>query len=223
VDCSGGACNGVFTSTFNGPFTYTRTVTPAAPFNAAVDMTLSNITDSDGVAYAGNPFKFDNVAFSGADQQRWGRLAIGQDVGDPALPLDVTITAQYYDGTTFVQNPDDDCTAFALATDVGLTNESTTSPQPGDQPMTIGSGTTSITSGNPALVDGLALFSFSMPGAGNSGFVDISVELDVGGADIPWLFYDWDSDGAFDTTTSGRASFGIFSQPEGFIYSREPW
>lgn len=226
VDCSAGACNGVFTSTFAGPFMYTRTTTPAAPFTSAVDMTLSNITDSDGATYAGNPFKFDNVGFNGGfNQQRWGRLVVGQAVGDPTLVLDVPVTAQYYNGTGFVQNTEDDCSTFTLASDVDLTNEDS-GTQDGDQPMIIGTGTTSVTSGNGALTDGLDLMTFSAPGSDNTGIVDIALNLDTPpppGADMPWLFYDWNGEGGFETTTAGRASFGIFSRPQTVIYSREPW
>ncbi|MBI1732533.1 MAG: hypothetical protein HYR49_07160 [Gammaproteobacteria bacterium] len=224
VDCSGGVCDGVFTSTFAGPFMYSRTVTLTAPFAAAVDITLSSITDSDGVTYAGNPFKFENIVFTGgANQQRWGRLAISESVGDPALTVDVPVTAEYYDGAAFVQNADDDCSAFDLANDVSLTNEAS-GTQDGDQSMTIGGGTTSVTSGNGLMGNGSDLMTFSAPGSGNTGLVDIAVDLDTAtGADLPWLFFDWDGDGIFDTTTSGRASFGIISGPQSIIYSREPW
>lgn len=226
VDCSGDTCNGVFVSTFDGPFTYTRTVTPAAPFNAAVDITLGNITDSDAVAYAGNPFKFENIVFTGgANQQRWGRILLGEAVGDPTLALDVPVTTEYYNGTAFVQNPDDDCSAFNLAGDVTLANEATPgSPLAGDQAMNIGAGTTSVTSGNGLMANGLDTMTFSAPGASNTGLVDILLDLDTGtGADLPWLYFDWDDDGSFDTTVEGRGSFGIYSQPDSMIYMREPW
>ena len=225
VDCTGGACDGAILFTLSGPLSYTRTITPVAPFNAAVDITFNNLTDGDGVTYAGNPFKFDNVVFTvGANEQRWGRLAIGEAVGDPAITLDVPVTAEYYDGAAFVTNADDDCTAFVLASDVKLSNEATGSPQDGDQPMNIGAGTTSVTSGNGLLANGQDLMTFSFPGAGNTGLVDISLDLTtLTGADLVWLYYDWDADGTFDTTATGRASFGIISGPESVIYSREPW
>lgn len=225
VDCTGGACNGAVSYTLSGPLSYTRTTTPAAPFASAVDITASNVTDSDGVTFAGNPFRFDNVGFSGGfNQQRWGRIVLGQAVGDPEIPLDVPVAAEYYDGAAFVQNGDDDCTTFSLADDIGLTNEGTPSPQPGNQPMAIGGGTTSVTSGDGELVNGADTMTFSQPGAGNTGFVEIILDLTtLTGADLPWLCFDWDNDGGFDTDVHGRASFGIQSRPEDLIFTREPW
>ncbi len=93
--------------------------------------------------------------------------------------------------------------------------------QGGDQPMVIGSGTTSVTSGNPTLVNGSAMFTFSAPGADNTGIVNI--EADLTAANIGRLLSDWDGDGNFDNHPVGRASFGIISRPKELIYSREPW
>ena len=120
----------------------------------------------------------------------------------------------------YILNSDDNCTAFTLATHVDLSSMAS-GTQGGDQPMVIGSGTTSVTSGNPTLVNGSAMFTFTAPGADNKGIVDI--EADLTAANMGMLLSDWDGDGNFDNHPAGRATFGIISRPKELIYSREPW
>lgn len=219
IDCSAGNCDGTFTTTFSGPFTYARASTPIAPVAALVDIGFS-ITDADGISYASNPFIINNIDFTNGDsEQRWGRLVVAEEAGSELLALDVPLTAEYFDGSAYVLNTDDDCTAFDLASEVDLRSLATDTVD-GDQPVAIGTGQTS-TSGNPDLTDGLYQFTFSAPGAGNTGFVEIEIDLTT--ANQGWLLHDWDEDGAFDNHPVGRGTFGILSRPRQWIYLREPW
>ncbi|MGH8248692.1 MAG: DUF6701 domain-containing protein, partial [Gammaproteobacteria bacterium] len=225
IDCSAGICNGTFTMTFSGPFTYARAATAIGPLASLIDISF-DIEDADGIAYAGNPFLIDDINFTGGDnQQRWGRLVVGEGVGSELLPLNVPLTTEYFDGASYVQNADDDCSAFTLSTHVDLSNVDS-GTQDGDQPMTLNAGSTTITPLlDPVLMDGSHLFSFSAPGAGNTGFVDIEVDLTT--ANTPWLLTDSNGDGTIDADDHpvGRASFGILSRPKELIfqYQRSPW
>lgn len=220
IDCSGDTCNGTFQTTFSGPFVYARSTTAIGPFDGVVDISFS-VTDADGVSYAANPFIINDIEFSGSNnEQRWGRLVVGEEPGSPQIVLNVELTAEYYDGTSFVQNGDDDCTSLTLSSHVDLTSIDS-GTQDGDQAMIIGAGTTSITSGNPVLANGSHWFAFSAPGIDNVGFVKI--EIDLTAANMGWLMFDWDDDASFDNHPVGRATFGIISRPKELIYTREPW
>ena len=93
--------------------------------------------------------------------------------------------------------------------------------------MIINDGSTQITSGPPAITAGVAAMTFSAPYDGDAipdtGYVDIEVNLSVGGSDDPWLQYDWNGDGSFNDNPTGRASFGIYHGGDDLIYMREPW
>ena len=67
---------------------------------------------------------------------------------------------------------------------------------------------------------GLVLLAPNVPGT-----VDIVVNLGASGADLPWLRFDWPSDGnldgALDDDPSARATFGIWEGRDHLIYTRE--
>lgn len=217
IDCSAGNCNGTFQTTFAGPFTYARDAAEIAPVASLVDISFV-ITDADSIGYSGNPFVVNDINFTNGDnEQRWGRLVVGTEAGSPSIALNVPLTAEYYDGTSYLVNIDDDCSEFTLADDVDLTSPESGTVA-GDEPVNVGSGTTELTAA-PILVDGLHMFEFSPPG--DTGFVDI--EMDLTAANTPWFLFDWDGDGAFDEHPTGRALFGIISRPREVIYIREPW
>ncbi len=230
-DCiTGGACDGQFQTVFSGPFTYVRDSTIVEPFDGLVEIIFS-LTDSDGIASSQNPYTVADIAFENGDnQQRWGRMVLVNASGSELLDLDIRVHTEYWDGTGFVRNNDDDCTAIEdLDSDIVLINPETDggAPQPGDAVMTIGGGTTQITSGAVNLASGEDQITFSAPGEGNTGFVDIEINLAVdggsGGSDDPWLQHDWDGDGNFDNNPAGRSTFGIYQGPRQLIYTREPW
>ncbi|MEX2524901.1 MAG: DUF6701 domain-containing protein [Gammaproteobacteria bacterium] len=231
--------SGIGTLTFSdgGGLTFFRNA-PEAPFEAEISLTI-NVIDEDDVVYgdgAGNSLNPVRVPDSGAmdfdvsPEQRWGRMVLVNAGGSELLDVNVPLRVEYYDGTGFIPNADDSCTAIEdLDGDILLTNPETSggTPQPGDSVMTIGAGTTQITSGPPAVTSGEDDITFSAPGDGNTGFVDIEIKLDVdsgsGGSDDPWLQYDWDDDGSHDNNPAGRASFGIYRGSDDLIYTREPW
>lgn len=133
-----------------------------------------------------------------APELRFGRLRLGYAAGSEALPLNVPLSAQYWNGQRFTLNRDDNCTElvnpgftfFAQSTNNQLASGDTTA------------------SFNAVLVAGDGNLRLSAPGAGIFGFLDIA----VGAAD--WMKYDWDGvdqggDGnLFDDNPRARAAFG---------------
>lgn len=221
IDCSGGGCNGQFTTVFSGPFTYMRNGDPQDPFAGGVDIEFS-IVDADGIAYAGNPFRIEDIGFAGGnDMQRWGRLRLVNASGSELLPLAAPVLAEYYDGG-YRLNSEDSCTVLSLADDIRLSNPDTDggNPQPGTAAITVGGGASSVTSGDVTLADGVGQLIFSAPGAGNVGFIDITTLLS---GDLGYLLSDWSGDGLPQDNPVARVTFGIYEGPRSLIFSREPW
>jgi len=154
---------------------------------------------------------------------RFGRLVLTNAHGAELLSLPVPIEAQYWDGSHFVRNVADACTRLA-ANQVALANWR----------RDLAPCETSVTlSGR--FVAGRGNLRLSAPGAGNTGSVDLSVQLGntasgstcVGGAPgpatpaaQPWLQGAW-TGAAYDRNPAARASFGLFRGNRTLIYQRE--
>ncbi len=191
---------------------------PEAPFDAEISLSM-NVIDEDDVVYGDgsgnnlNPARFgeasagDGIAFADSKEQRWGRLRLENAFGSERLPLSLPVHAEYFDGTSFIRNTDDDdCTALALA-DFERSG-----------PLA-GTGAT-----YNALQQGTGSVTFDAPG--NTGYIDVEARLDNSGRSF--LSFDWDGDGyndadERDNNPRGRASFGIYAGNSELIYIREPW
>lgn len=173
-----------------------------------------------------------SAALTGAEL-RFGLLRIGTASGSELLSLPVLFETQYYDDTVqnFITNTDDGCTAIA-ASDLEFTSDVTSGSGPtiditnatscggtGDATATMANNPFSVGSG------GLS-FTVAAPAVGCTGYIDIDLDLSMGGLDMEWLQYDWADelgDGPFNVDPSGRVDFGVFKGPDEFIYIREPW
>ncbi len=196
------------------------------PFDADFDVTFeaAGLTDPDGACFDPDQDGCDDLTIPtvGGSNLRFGRLTLTSAFGSELQSLPLPARAEYYDGSAFVANTDDDCTVLPLASALTLANPETAAgaPQPATATMTVAGGTSAITSGDVTLTGGEATIVFSPPGAGNSGFIDVATSL---GATLPWLRFDWDGDGQYDDDTTARASFGLYQGRDGIIYIREPW
>ena len=217
-------------------FMYSRT-TAEAPFNASVLLTFagSGLVDSDGICYDGDgdgicegsintddDFVFGTI--SGAEL-RFGRLVIGEEVSSELIDMNVPLTAEYYNGSGYVVNQDDQCTGIA-STDLVMSNTLESMQTDGNIQVCEAGGSTSMTVTNNPFVSGDGLLTFTAPGTACEGFTDIQVDLSTLGLD--YLRFDWNdddgmNDGPYDDDPTGRATFGILSRPKEIIYTREPW
>jgi len=205
---------------------------PENTFDAEIAL-FFNLQDTDGIAVANvngspqaNPVNFGSassgsgIAFAGGNkQQRWGRLNIGNAHGSELLDLPVPLYAEYFDGTNFIGNTADNCTSLTLAGDLLLSNPETSSGanQIGTTIMTIGTGNSSAALVNSPLLSGSAGLSFSAPGVGNTGYIDITGNF----ATLPWLLYDWNKDSIHDDNPRGKVTFGVYKGNSRQIYFRE--
>lgn len=220
--------NGTGTLTFadstSNILAFTRT-NPVAPFDAEIAMSFI-LNDMEGVTTLVSPVTFGEasaehgIEFNGGNKSmRWGRLVIQNAYGSELSPLELPLLSEYFNGSSFVSNTADQCTSLTLSSQLSLSNPATASgaAQPGNTVMTIGAGTSRATLANTPLLAGRAGLSFSAPGSGNTGYIDISGNFSA----LPWLLFDWDHDGSHDDSANARVSFGVYQGNTRQIYWRE--
>ncbi len=188
---------------------------PIPAFDAEIELRF-DLQDQDGVAAAANPVRFGQatpglgIAFDTGKEQRFGRMALANAHGSELAALGVPLRAELWNGSAFVAHAADVCSPASTAW-LGL------APQPPSLPTT-----PSIA--NDPLFAGDAGLALSAPGAGQTGHVDLLFDLTTAtGADLPWLFGDWDGDGGWLESPSGRATFGIFAGEGRTIYVRDAY
>lgn len=215
ISDSGGGL-GVLTFDAGSGLSFTRGV-PVAPFDADIRLSI-NVLDADGIAATTNPVTFgaatagNGISFDHGKTMRWGRVSLKNAYGSELLPLSMPLRAEYFDGTSFVKNTGDGCTALALTQ---LVLKSGTTTVTGDQPVAVGSGSSQAALGHIPMLAGDAGLIFSAPGS--NGYIQVRADLTL----LPWLRYDWDGDGSHDDDPTARASFGIYKGRPGMIYMRE--
>mgnify|MGYP005839064639 CR=1 FL=1 len=228
VVIASGAGTGALEANPADQLAFVRT-TPVAPFAAAITLTMS-LRDEAEAAVAGNgiidtasPAVFTNIAFDAGNEIRFGRLALANAHGSELLTLPIPLEAQYWDGSHFVRNIADACTQLT-AGHIALSNwRRDLAP----------CETSAVLSGR--FVAGRGNLRFSAPGAGNTGSVDLTLQLGttasgsacVGGTSSPatpaaqsWL-QGASSSGAYTQNPSARASFGLYRGSKTLIYQRE--
>ena len=147
---------------------------------------------------------------------RYGRLNLQSAHGSELLPLPVSLTAQYWNGSAFVLNTDDNCTAVTAPTSVagGLTfYTEVPAAAPGNHLSS--TETAASVSATGKLAAGNAQLAFTAPGSGNDGFFDITYTAPN------WLRFDWNAAIAGEESPSGRVTFGIYKGNNSQIFLRE--
>lgn len=201
--------NGVGTLTFSsgGGVALLKGGAPVAPFNAEIALT-QGVTDTDGIAFAGNPARFGQavaglgIPFTAGKTIREGRLVVDNAYGSELLPLRVPLRAEYYNGSDWLTNTLDSCSSYAAA-DLTLNNYQ--GGLAAGETIPSGAGVLSgglVSAGSPLLL--------SAPGVGNQGSVDLTLGLAL----RPWL-----RSGGLDP--SAKANFGLFRGNRRTIYQRE--
>jgi MSHA biogenesis protein MshQ len=202
---SGSWANGVTTVTAKHQISRPTDLT--APTSVAL-----TAAPTDGEVPAASP-----AMALGSTTLRYGRLQLFNAYGSELLDLPLTLRAQYWNGSAWVTNSDDSCTTITAPTSgSGLTfYPEVAAGAPGNHLSA--AETTATVNVTGKLASGDAGLRFSRPGAGNSGYVDISIPLAV----RPWLQFPWGISAVNPTglNPTGRATFGIYRSR--LIYSRE--
>ena len=235
----GGGGTGTLTFSSGSGLRFTRSnATPTAELNADIALSI-NVIDADNVIYASNPAAFgaasagNGILFSDADagttndkRVRYGRLRLGGASGSQVLAMRLPIEAQYWNGSVFVTNTLDSCTSL-LSTRVGL----------GNYGGSLNAGETTASIVNSPLQSGRSAIQLSAPGAGNSGSVDVTINLGTGSnadacagfapattaaGDLSHLRGLWcNPPNTYTKDPSARARFGINRGSDQSIYRRE--
>ncbi len=241
-DLGGGLTDLLFSFDSNEMIAFNR-MEPVEPFDAEISLEL-NVVDEDNVFFgdgAGNelnPARFgdtgdgEGIDFDGSKEQRWGRLVVGNAFGSELLPLIMPLQTEYYQSVDngFAPNADDGCTTYQ-ASDAGIVD-----PNPlddlgsADVAVLVPVSETTLLDGRQDPANPLVLGSAtdSTMGPGETGTVEVILDLSPGGSAQDWLQFDWEDadglgDGPYDVNPSGRATFGIYKGSENLIYIREPW
>ena len=187
--------NGVasVTASLNVPRAPSGTPTsPATPTLTALPV------DGDGVTLTA-------PAPNASTVQRFGRLRMQNAMGTSLLSLPVPLTAQYWSGTGFVTNAEDNCTTVSsLSPAYHLSNAATPTPNYASP----------LVAGNAGLA-----FSPTSPPTQFSGYIDLTAAAPA------WLKYNWDGVATglnlYDDDPHARASFAGRSGNNKVIIRRE--
>lgn len=192
----------------------TRPASPTAPHTAFSVSAQPTYTDSTAtIALAAS-----TATHAGTSEQRFGRLRLSNGYGSELLDLPIPVQTQFWNGTAFVTNSDDNCTTVASSR-IGLSNYQ----------KNLNSGETGVSPATVSFASGIGSMKLTKPGAGNSGSADLCVDLgpDPGGgtvcaatsANLPFLQGKWPPGTNLDNDPTARATFGIYKSP--LIYRRE--
>jgi len=210
---------------------FARLADPDGPFE---DLVIGlRVADPDGVVVAApdmNPVTTGDCTLDGscnaraidATVLRYGRLEAANVAGSEASTLTMSVRSRYFLNGAFVTSTQDACTTLAVS-DLVLSNAAASDVRSGT--IAIGGGSTSVSLVNPTAVAGVLDATFTAPGPGNTGYVDVFIDLSTAtGADAPWLAYDWDNNPLTpDEGPRARATFGVYPGNEGQIYLREEY
>ena len=227
----------------NATVTLKRALVPDGPYMALIIGIAPR--DDDGISLLSGVLNLDadnngsNESYNVLSTQAWfGRLRVGNVFGTTVLNLPLALTTEYYNGSYFMTNSSDSCTMLAAA-NIGMAFVSGTNLV-ACQTALNPTGSIYFNAGQassaapPAAVLPPYL---TKPPSGNSGAVDLTVNLDgtlagntclaVGGvgpavtnASKPYLQGDWGS-GTYHDNPRGRATFGIFKNAPQLLYLRE--
>lgn len=178
------------------------------------DMQPGSSSDASG---CGATASCEFAALSGSVNARFGRLVSSGSHGPETSALPIPLYAQYWNGTEYLLNTDDNCTSIARDR---ITLAATAISSSLSVAVGSGSSTASferLTAASVGLVDGDAGLSFSAPGV--AGSFELGVDL----TDMPWLRHDWNQDGNYDDSLlpAATVSFGQYRGHDRIIYWRE--
>lgn len=205
------------------PFTLVRNASPDGAYDA-VEIGIAPV-DSDGARAEGvgaapglcnNPngadcYDLDTDASAGNDHAllaatefRYGRMKLSNAHGSELLSLSIPVTAQYWDGTTYVVNTLDSLSTFA-APDVIFSNCQKNLNAGGGACKPVVAVASPIPPANVVMTNGISSYLLAAPGANNNGSVDMTVN----------------ALSAYLPSNTARATFGVYKGANELIYMRE--
>ena len=147
---------------------------------------------------------------------RYGRLRLPNAYGPETAPIIMPARLEYYDGSTFKLNTQDNCTNPGDVTKYQL-DSTLEAAQTDGNILVNGTASTNLTIGT--ITSGLIKLTFSPPGSKKIGYTDVKALIDSSSPNLSFLQYKWN--GTTDANPSGRANFGIYRGNDRIINWRE--
>ncbi|GAW94426.1 MULTISPECIES: LamG domain-containing protein [Colwellia] len=221
--------NGVVSYTFNEQdhFIYEHNKhSKLQAFPANIPFLVTGVEDTDEVRlYSGsdtNIIATEKVITSGVEI-RFGRWLLANSYGPETSILPVTMRTQHFNGTTFIDNEQENC----LVPEIGDI-ENTGNIGDGGMELwhyrlaDIGGPDNLLPSHTTPSVEARSFVSglyqsllFSAPGDGRQGSLSFEYQVPT------WLQYDWNNDDNFTNNPTTTLTFGIFRGNDRIIYQRE--
>jgi MSHA biogenesis protein MshQ len=204
--------------------------TPLAPFNASIALSWAVTDNSEAAAgngsiSTGTALSMAPIAFDQGSGFRFGMLKLGSAYGSELINLAVPLEVQYWNGSTFVTNTDDQCTALP-------TSALALGPYRGN----LAACETAAGASSIAFTSGRGLLRMLPPGTGNAGSTDVRINLSATAsgqqcsavnaaatpattANMPWLQGKSGAVTSYTVDPRARISFGQYRSP--LIHLRE--
>jgi MSHA biogenesis protein MshQ len=200
--------NGTYSAS-GGAYTFSKLANPDGAYDSFA--LLAAVTDPDSVAILG-------TNSSNTTSVRYGRLFLGNNFGSELIALPLALSTQYWASGGWANNALDSCTTLP-ASSVRMDGYA----QNLEACETVLSPVGILNFANGVVAGGLRL---SAPGAGNTGSVNLTINTAAAAgntciaavpsaasnANLPWF-----------TSTTSRATFGVYKGANQFIYMREAY
>ncbi|MBC7701677.1 DUF6701 domain-containing protein [Aquabacterium sp.] len=231
-----GTSTGSWSNGLASGITLTALVTRAAAPEAVLSASLG-VAPQDSDATVLSSFNLDSsypadstdAGLIGTLDIRFGRLRLSPAIGPQDRDLPLALSAQHWNGSSFITNTLDSCTRIA-STGVNF----------GQYRRTITAADTSVKTSPVTLAAGTATFWLNKPSGGRAGTYDVTLSLGstatdgscltslgsgVGdsaavGADLAHLRGAW-CGATYDKDPSARATFGLFRGSQHVIHQQE--
>ncbi|MDO8988724.1 MAG: LamG-like jellyroll fold domain-containing protein [Sideroxyarcus sp.] len=193
---------GVATTAIDRPL-YTLDTVATAP----TDIYLRATESAGGDGVTSRRASAPATSVEGGVQVRVGRMKVSSAYGSEQLPLPLTATVQYWDGTSWLTSSTDNVTSFNPATMLVTIRKG---------PLLVGNVVvTNI--GSVAVAAGLRSFTVNRPGIAGSA------DILLGGADAPSYLLTGSNGEAVNPGVAGLVTFGVYKGANQFIYMREAY
>ena len=152
---------------------------------------------------------------------RYGRLRLDDAFGPETANLPVNFATEYWAGSFFVPNQNDNCTKI-LRSDIAYPAGNILTPANLTVALNGGSTTgsySSLSATEVSFISGSGQHYFTAPTGGGQGSFNVDVDL----TNYPWLRFDWNQDGNYSDTSlpTARFGFGQYRGHDRVIYWRE--
>ncbi|MDA3970011.1 MAG: hypothetical protein PF442_01530 [Desulfobulbaceae bacterium] len=180
------------------------------PFNAniSLDVSVTDDSETEGPITSSTTATFNGsgsgIGFDSGNEFRYGLLILANNFGPETEALEMPLLAQYYDGSSFIPNPDDACSVFNVG-DLACTS------------LIAPIVCTDVTVSGVNVGNGQDFTITPIPFNTNTGTLEYTLTVPS------WLQYEWDdpADNDYVDNPSATATFGIYRGNDRIINWRE--